>query len=55
MNERKLILIAKAFAIYGKISLCDGRSLGACFTERNNKLCFWFNILDNTTKSIKEA
>jgi hypothetical protein len=54
MYERYFSLIAKAFALYGQISLA-GKSLEACFTEEKGKFMFWFNDSKNSTGFVIEA
>ena len=50
MSDQQRRLIVKAFAKYGAIYPCFGKSgFHECFTAEFGLLMFWFNSTDNST------
>lgn len=55
MGSLKLGLIEKALHEHKKIFPCETvRSLDDCFTQIEDKLCFWFNTEDKSTHVLEE-
>lgn len=56
MDELKEKLINKAQSLYGKIKPCGKReSFDECFTIYHDKILFWFNGSDDSTKILSET
>ncbi len=45
-------LIDMAREEYGTIRPCDFKTFDECFTKHGNKLLFWFNSPDNSTRVL---
>jgi hypothetical protein len=53
MEQIKQTLIEKAIDIYGVIKPCgQKKSIDDCFTVYSNRILFWFNDIDNSTKML---
>jgi len=56
MDELKAKLINRAQSLYGKIKPCGKReSFDECFTIYHDKILFWFNGSDDSTKILSET
>lgn len=55
MSTIEKSLILEALKQYGRIEPCSGRSYESSFTKFKDKILFWFNDKDHSTRVIEKS